>query len=61
MVMAGLGISFVSEQTIHLEREAQLFVSAPLVDFSLNQSLFIVYLKQRRLSRAAQMFLELIG
>ena len=59
-VAAGLGISFVSEHTIQLERAAHLLVSVPLVDFTLTRPLYIVYPEQRRLSRAAQMFLALI-
>ena len=59
-VAAGLGLSFVSEHTIQLERAARLLVSIPL-DFTVTRSLSLIYLKQRRLSRAAQMFLEVIG
>jgi DNA-binding transcriptional LysR family regulator len=60
-VAAGLGLSFVSEHTIQMERAAQVVVSVPLLDFTVTRSLSLIYLKQRRLSRAAQMFLEVIG
>ena len=59
-VAAGLGISFVSEHTIQLERAAQLVVVVPLEDFTVTRSLSLVYPKRRRLSRAAHMFLEVI-
>jgi DNA-binding transcriptional LysR family regulator len=60
-VAAGLGISFVSEHTIQLERAAQLVVVVPLEDFTVTRSLSLVYPKRRRLSRAAHMFLEVIA
>lgn len=60
-VAAGLGISFVSEHTIQLERAAQLVVVVPLEDFTVTRSLSLIYPKRRRLSRAAHMFLEVIA
>lgn len=60
-VAAGLGISFVSEHTIQLERAAQLVVVVPLEDFAVTRSLSLVYPKRRRLSRAAHLFLEVIA
>jgi len=60
VVAAGLGISFVSEHTITLESEAHLLRWIPLVDFTLSRPLYIVYPRQRRLSRAVSKFLELL-
>lgn len=59
-VAAGLGVSFVSEHTIELELAAGLLRRVPLTDFKLTRPLSIVFLRQRRLSRAAQVFLQLI-
>ncbi len=59
-VIAGLGVSFVSEHTIGLELAAGLIRSVPLPDFRLIRPLYLVYPKQKRLSKAAQAFLELV-
>ncbi len=59
-VAAGLGIAFVSEHTIKLELATHLLRRVPLTDFTLTRPLYIVYPRQKRLSRAAQMFLALI-
>ncbi len=61
VVAAGLGISFVSEHTIALERKTHLLQQVPLMNFTLSRPLYIVYPKQKHLSRAAHMFLELLG
>lgn len=60
-VAAGLGVSFVSEHTIGLELAAGQLRRVPLTDFKLTRPLSIVFPRQRRLSRAAQVFLQLIG
>jgi DNA-binding transcriptional LysR family regulator len=59
-VAAGLGVSFVSEHTIGLELAAGHLRRVPLTDFTLTRPLFIIFPRQRRLSRAAQAFLQLI-
>lgn len=59
-VAAGLGVSFVSEHTIGLELAAGRLRRVPLTDFTLIRPLFIIFPHQRRLSRAAQVFLQLI-
>jgi DNA-binding transcriptional LysR family regulator len=60
VVATGLGVSFVSEHTIQLELAANILKRVSLVDFVLKRPLYLVYLKQKRLSRAAQTFLELL-
>jgi Transcriptional regulator len=57
VVIAGLGLSFVSEHTIRLELAAGLLQRIPLSDFQLTRPLYIIYPQQQRLSRAAQVFL----
>lgn len=59
-VAAGLGVSFVSEHTIQLELTVGLLKRVPLVNFTLTRLLYIVYPKQKRLSKAAHVFLALI-
>jgi len=59
-VRVGLGLAFVSEHTIKLELAAGLLKRVPLVDFKLTRPLYIVYPKQKRVSKAAQVFLELL-
>lgn len=59
-VIAGLGVSFVSEHTIGLELAAGLIKCVPIPDFKLTRPLYLVYPKQKRLSKAAQAFLELV-
>jgi DNA-binding transcriptional LysR family regulator len=59
-VRAGLGLAFVSEHAIKLELAAGLLRRVPLVDFKLTRPLFIVYPKQKRVSKAAHAFLELL-
>lgn len=60
VVAAGLGVSFVSEHTIKLELAAGLLRQVPLKDFVVQRPLSIVRIKGKRLSKAAQAFLELI-
>jgi len=59
-VTAGLGISFVSEHTIKLEAAAGLLKVLPLADFSVRRPLYLVYVKAKSLSRAAQAFLDML-
>jgi len=59
-VAAGLGVSFVSEHTIGLELATGQLRRVPLTDFTLIRPLFIIFPRQRRLSRATQVFLQLI-
>jgi DNA-binding transcriptional LysR family regulator len=60
VVTVGLGVSFVSEHTIQLELAAGLLKRVSLTNFTLTRPLYIVYPKQRRLSKAAEAFLTLI-
>jgi len=60
-VIAGLGVSFVSQHTIGLELAAGLIKSVPVPDFKLTRFLYLVYPKQKRLSKAAQTFIKLIN
>ena len=59
-VAAGLGISFISEHTLHLELATGRLSQLALSDFMLRRSLNITYVAEKRLSRAAHVFLELI-
>lgn len=57
-VAAGLGIAFVSVHTISLELAVGRLRRLNLADFSLQRSLYITYIHEKRLSRAARAFLE---
>jgi DNA-binding transcriptional LysR family regulator len=59
-VSAGLGISFISEHTVQVEIKAGLLKRVPLSDFKLMRSLYLIYVKSKRLSRAAQAFIKLL-
>jgi DNA-binding transcriptional LysR family regulator len=59
-VAAGLGVSFVSEHAIQLEVEAGRIRRVPLRNFVIKRSLSMVWIKERRLSKAAQEFLRLL-
>jgi DNA-binding transcriptional LysR family regulator len=60
-VISDLGLAFVSEHTIHLEVAAGLVKCVPLNDFMLTRPLSVIYPKHRKLSKAAQAFLELLS
>jgi len=60
VVAAGLGVSFVSEHTIQMEVATGRLRQIPLRDFVVQRPLSIVRIKGKRLSKAAQSFLELI-
>lgn len=59
-VAAGLGISFISEHTIRLEVQAGELRRVPLPDFTIRRPLHTVQLKNRKLSRPARAFLQLL-
>ena len=60
VVAAGLGVSFVSEHTIQLEVASGRLRRVPLKGFVVQRPLSIVWIKGKRLSKAAQVFLQLI-
>lgn len=60
VVAAGLGVSFVSEHTIQMEVASGCLRQIPLRDFVVQRPLSIVRIKGKRLSKAAQSFLQLI-
>lgn len=59
-VAAGLGISFISEHTVSLEIQAGELRRVLLPDFTIRRPLHTVQLKNRKLSRAAHAFLQLL-
>jgi DNA-binding transcriptional LysR family regulator len=59
-VAAGLGVSFVSEHAIQLEVDAGRIRRVPLRNFVIKRSLSMVWIKERRHSKAAQEFLRLL-
>lgn len=60
VVAAGLGVSFVSEHTIQLEVASGRLRQVPLKRFVVQRPLSIVRLKGKRISKAAEAFLQLI-
>lgn len=60
VVAAGLGVSFVSEHTVQLEVASGRLKLLHFNDFVVKRPLSIVYIKGKRLSKAAQTFLQLI-
>jgi DNA-binding transcriptional LysR family regulator len=60
VVAADLGVSFVSEHTIQMEVASGHLKRVPLRDFVVQRPLSIVRMKGKRLSKAAQAFLQLI-
>ncbi len=61
VVAAGLGLSFVSNNTIELEEATSRLVRLSLIDFQLQRTLWLVYRPDRRFSPAAQAFLAALG
>ncbi len=59
-VAAGLGVSFVSAHTIQFEVASGYLKQVHLSDFSVRRSLLIVRLREKCISKAAQVFLHLI-
>jgi DNA-binding transcriptional LysR family regulator len=59
-VAAGLGISIVSTRSIRLEAEAGLIKSLRCPDLHLTREILFVHHKDRRLSRAAAAFREIL-
>jgi DNA-binding transcriptional LysR family regulator len=59
-VAAGLGISIVSSRSIRLEVEAGLLESLRCPDLHLTRDIWFVHHRDRRLSRAASAFLEIL-
>ncbi len=60
VVAAGLGVSFVSEHTIEMEIASGRLRQVSFRDFAVQRPLSIVCIKGKRLSMAAQSFLNLI-
>lgn len=59
-VMAGLGISVLSLHNIQLELEAGLLTVLDVQHFPANRKWYAVHLKEKRLSRTSQRFLEFL-
>lgn len=60
LVIAGLGLSFVSKSTIGLEEQVGLLVRLPLVDLKVERTLWLVHRKDRHFSPAAKALLDLL-
>jgi DNA-binding transcriptional LysR family regulator len=60
-VEAGLGIGLLSTHAIEAERLAGLLVDLPLAGWDCRRSFWLIYLADRRLTRAEQAFLALVG
>jgi DNA-binding transcriptional LysR family regulator len=58
VVAAGLGISFVSYNTIELEETSGRLVRLPISDLQLKRTLWLVYRPDRHFSPAGQAFLK---
>lgn len=59
-VAANLGISIVSTRSIRLETAAGLLKALPCPEMNLQRDILFVHHKDRRLSRAAQAFLQIL-
>jgi len=59
-VASGLGVSAVSSRSIRLEKKAGLLVSLRCPDMNLTRDVRYIYHRDRRLSRAATAFLEIL-
>lgn len=59
-VAAGLGISILSEHVIRTDLAAGLICVVPLAGMSLERNLYIVRHKDRYLSDAGQVFINLL-
>ncbi len=59
-VAAGLGVSVVSSRSISLEREAGLLCALRCPDMKLTREIRYVHHRDRRLSRSASAFLEIL-
>ncbi len=57
-VMAGIGIGFVSLHTVRLEQAAGRLVALQVAGLPLRRQWFVVHSRQRRLTPAAQEFLQ---
>lgn len=57
---SGLGIGLLSKYTIRLEVSAGLLVVLPIADLPMRRSFFLVRHRDKRLSRAAQVFVEIL-
>jgi DNA-binding transcriptional LysR family regulator len=60
-VAAGIGYAFVSKSIIQHEVAAGLLRQIPIEDFEVHRTLFVVYASEKRISRAARAFVDLIG
>lgn len=58
VVVAGLGVSFVSYNTIELEEVSGRLVRLPISDLALKRVLWLVYRPDRHFSPAGQAFLK---
>lgn len=59
-VMAGLGISVLSLHNLHLELETGQICILDVEHFPITRKWYVVHLKDKRLSRTAQKFLEFL-
>lgn len=60
-VAANLGVSIVSQHVLSKELAAGIVLPVPLAAGEIKRDLYLVHLSGRRLSHAAQAFLELLG
>jgi DNA-binding transcriptional LysR family regulator len=60
-VMAGLGIAFISEHTIGLERSAGCLVKLNVSDTPVKRSWYLVYRSDKRLMPAARAFVDFMA
>lgn len=59
-VLAGMGVSVISEQAIALEAKVGMLVALPVEGFPLVRDWHVVYLKDKRLSPVAAAFVEFL-
>lgn len=60
LIMANMGLSIVSKQSVELELEHQLIKMLPIADFPLKHSWYLVINKGKRVSRVVGKFLEFV-
>lgn len=59
-VTVGLGVSFVSKHSVKHEIEVGMLRRVELTDFELTRTLYLVYIRGKKLSKASQAFIDLI-
>jgi DNA-binding transcriptional LysR family regulator len=57
-VQSGLGVALLSRYAVETELKAKTLAAVKVKDFSIHRELKIVYRKDKHLSRAAQVFIE---